>query len=966
MLETKGYCGMKKRIAWLTALVMCIPAAGGAQPLDELPLSERFQTEFTEFYDVDRVFTYEQYAKNYNDRPCGSDFLAIPPSDVWCASTAVEQVIDGRPALLFDREQAWMEWRFSVETAGLYSFELDYYMPGDNRNNASRKFLLDGELPFSEAANVAFRRLWQDDDNIRVNSLGNEIRPTCHEVAGWQCAPFVDSQGFYSHPYRVWLEVGEHTVRLEYTSHDVYVGELRVRPAETRPSYADYIARYIPDGVVWDEILEAEKSLVYKNDTTLLLETDGHPSTSPQSIGTDRLNVVGGWRWRTGGQSLTWAFEAPEDGWYKIGLRYLNNTANEIASYRTIEIDGEVPFAEMEAHEFPYDQNWVFRPLADASGEPYRFYLTKGTHTIRMTACIGPLMPVVNALYSDALMISNILMDISRLTGNDPDPNYDYAFFERIPTLKQQLTELADSLRQDYLRLQDLRHTNASAASNLISIEEQLRQMIADPFSIAARISDLTDAQISLGTYYQNLQEVRLQIDYFRISAADTVWSDHTEAGLLDQLGVTFHNFFQSFTKDYDNIGSLLDTDVPIRDTIEVWTSHGAEWAEIIKRMTDENFTPKTGIEVHLNVVPGSQLTTGGINVLMLAIASGEAPDAAIGVAANSPAEYAFRGAVYDLSQFEDYDEVMQRFLPEVSVPFEYDGGVYALAESVNYYVMFYRKDIMNALRLNLPETWEDVYSYTLPTLYQNGYEFYYPIGLFAPFLFQHEGEYYTEDGARSALDTQQAYDAFKEYCELFTLYNVPTSANFLNRFRTGIMPIGVSDHGTYVLLLSSAPELVGMWGIAPLPGRKNDAGEINRGSSGLVATADVILEQSEHKEAAWEFLKWWTDDQTQTDFAREMEAVIGVEAHWNSANLNAFEELPWFPNDLDVIREQWRWVREVPIIPGSYYTARYISNAWNDVVISGQKARDALDVAIESINKELEYKRNDLSGGEK
>ncbi len=957
---------MKRRIAWLTALMMCVPAMAGAQPLDELPLSERFQTAFTEFYDVDRVFTYEEYAKGNEAKAPGTDVLAIPPSELDGASDGSLHTLDGREGLLFDRRQTWLEWHFDIRTAGLYSFELDYFMAGDNRNNASRRFLIDGELPFSEAANVAFRRLWQDDDNIRVNSLGNEIRPTYHEVIGWQTAPFADAQGVYSHPYRIWLDAGQHTLRLEYTSYDFYAGELRIVPAKAAQPYADYIAGYAADGVVWDEMLEAEDCLLYKNDTTLLLETDGHPSTSPQSIGTDRLNVVGGWRWRTGGQSLSWAFEAPEDGWYKLGIRYLNNTSNEIASYRTIEIDGQVPFAELEAYAFPYDQNWVFQPLADAEGEPYLFFLTKGPHTIKMTACIGPLMPVVNALYSDALMISAILMDISRLTGNDPDPNYDYAFFERIPTLKQQLTDLADSLRQDYLHLQSLQQANSSAASNLLGMEEQLRQMIADPFSIAARISDLTDAQISLGTYYQTLQEVRLQIDYFRIAGAETVWPEHREAGFLDQLGVTFYNFFQSFTKDYDNIGSVLDTGVPIRDTIEVWTSHGAEWAEIIKRLADESFTPKTGIEVRLNVVPGSQLTTGGINVLMLAIASGEAPDAAIGVAANSPAEYAFRGAVCDLSQFPDYDDVMTRFLPEVSVPFEYNGGVYALAESVNYYVMFYRKDILNALRLNLPDTWEDVYSYTLPALYQNGYEFYYPIQLFAPFLFQHEGAYYTEDGMRTALDTQQAYDAFKEYCELFTLYNVPTSANFLNRFRTGIMPIGVADHGTYVLLLSSAPELIGMWGIAPLPGRMNEAGEINRGSAGLVATADVILEQSEHKEAAWEFLKWWTDDTTQSDFAREMEAVIGVEAHWNSANLKAFRELPWFPHDMEVIEEQWRWVHEVPIIPGSYYTSRYISNAWNDVVISGKKARDALDAAIESINKELEYKRNDLSGGEK
>ncbi len=57
-----------------------------------------------------------------------------------------------------------------------------------------------------------------------------------------------------------------------------------------------------------------------------------------------------------------------------------------------------------------------------------------------------------------------------------------------------------------------------------------------------------------------------------------------------------------------------------------MWVSRGRDWAQIIKQMIDEDFTPETGIKVNVNVIPA-----GEMQVLLLANTSGLAPDVALG-----------------------------------------------------------------------------------------------------------------------------------------------------------------------------------------------------------------------------------------------------------------------------------------------------------------------------------------------
>ena len=246
-----------------------------------------------------------------------------------------------------------------------------------------------------------------------------------------------------------------------------------------------------------------------------------------------------------------------------------------------------------------------------------------------------------------------------------------------------------------------------------------------------------------------------------------------------------------------------------------------------------------------------------------------------------------------------------------------------------------------------------------LPVLYQNGLDFYFARE-FTQFLYQNGGSYYTDNGMKSALDTPEAYRAFKEYTELFTNYGVPKTANFYQYMGSGIMPLGIGDYNTYMQLSVAAPEITGKWGIAPIPGVLREDGTIDRSAGAITDKGDIIMKQSEHPKESWEFLKWWSRTDIQTRFAKEVEALMGAEARWNSANKEAFLSLTWSDDELEVFQEMWKWAKETPTVLGGYMTTRHMTNAWTTVVISGGDVREALEQAVKDINRELRTKQEE------
>ena len=202
---------------------------------------------------------------------------------------------------------------------------------------------------------------------------------------------------------------------------------------------------------------------------------------------------------------------------------------------------------------------------------------------------------------------------------------------------------------------------------------------------------------------------------------------------------------------------------------------------------------------------------------------------------------------------------------------------------------------------------------------------------------------------------------AFQKLTEFFTTYALPVSADFSNRFRTGEIPIGVADYTLFNTLEIFAPEIKGLWNFAPIPGYKDPVtGEVNNVAvSGSSHT--VMMEASKKKQDAWEFLKWWLEEDTQVQYGNTLEAILGSGARYATANTKVLTQLPWATSQSDVILEQFEHTIGVPDVPGYYMTGREIDYAFKGVVTDGQNPREALYLNVKEINDELTNKREEF-----
>jgi ABC-type glycerol-3-phosphate transport system substrate-binding protein len=221
-------------------------------------------------------------------------------------------------------------------------------------------------------------------------------------------------------------------------------------------------------------------------------------------------------------------------------------------------------------------------------------------------------------------------------------------------------------------------------------------------------------------------------------------------------------------------------------------------------------------------------------------------------------------------------------------------------------------------------------------------------------------GENYIE----SNFDSVEAQEAFEFWCSFYTDYSFPLSASFVNRFRSGETPIGIVGYDIYNTLAVSAPEIRGKWKFALLPGTEElDAnGNIVIDHQGAASGMGLtMMGTTDNPYEAWAFMDWFTSADTQVNYAREIEAILGAAARHNTANVAAFTRLAWTEEEKDILMEQWKYTVGVPEVAGGYYTGRNLENAFREVVNNNYNPRQILADYILTINSEIDRKREEF-----
>lgn len=902
-------------------------------------------------------------------RPVTTILLAGPNGTAENDARCSIQQLEGKNALVWDDHKGSVTWHFTVAEAGRYALQIEYHtLPGVG-NIPEYELRIDGEIPFTEAQQLQLTRLYKDAVSVFAqDNMGNDLRPAQEEVRAWQTSDLYDVNGYVNGSYLFALDAGEHTLTLTAIREPVAIAALRFHNEMEAPTYADYSAAHADKVKAAENItIEAEHAL-YKTSTQLYPISDrADPMTSPSDPIAKRLNTIGGENWATADQSITWEFNVPADGLYNLSFRFRQNYLRGMLVYRSIKIDGETPFREMEQVSFPYGVSWQTCTLG--GDEPFAIYLTRGTHTLTMTPTTGDLAPLMARVDSVVNDLNILYRRIIMITSTTPDLYRDYFLEEAIPGLMDSMTMLASELRSVESQVQALTGYTGTEAASLVRLAEQLESFVDRPGTIPSRLSTFRDNIVTISTWMQLVCKQSLQLDVICLTPAGSSLP-RTTSSLWENFLYQAEALIGSFTTDYETIGNAGEGDT----IIDVWIASGRDQAEVLKELIDSDFTPKTGIGVNLAIVQ-----TG----LMQAVMADAGPDVAIMLGRGDPVNYALRGAVLPLENFEGFDELVSEYMTDALVPLTWNDHVWGLPNSQNFYVMFYRTDVFEELGLTVPTTWDELLL-VAETLQRNNMNIGLPyvsldayqsvstgVGgstLFPTLLLQSGVGLYTEDHLTTTLNTPGALEAFKLWTSLYTQYGFPLYKDDFNRFRSGEMPLVITNYTFYSQLKTAAPDIRNLWDMAIIPGTVREDGSISHATAAS-GTAGLILSNAENPDACWEFMRWWNTAETQSAYGQQIENVLGAAGRYNPANVSAMQGLRWSGEELDIILEQWAYVEELPELPGSYYVSRNIDNAFKEVYNDKANARETLNYWTRQINEELERKRNEFvlpaDGGE-
>ena len=974
----------------VTMAVTLLPVTG----LEGYAKTELLMDDFDDIistYNIDpSIPSYKEYKKEYEGekKPDGvveipaGDFVRYEESD----APAVPEVYTDYEGMAGDSvltsEDSLIEFEVTVPESGLYNVTVVYYPVEGKNSDIERSFFVDGKLPFAELSLLSFMRVWAsygessyvNEDGVTVkewavDNQGNDVKPKTVEIPEWQSRYLYDSNGYITEPLSIYFEKGTHTVSLVSIKEPMLINKLILNNAgETKP-YEEVKAAWDAQGAKDTSgvhiVLEGEYASKTSSQMLYPQQDQSSPSVSPSSAKRLLNNAIGGNSWRLVGQWIEWDFDVPQDGYYDITLYDKQNFSRGIHVSRRITIDGEVPFSEMTDYAFNYEQSWREDVLSDENGNAYKFYLTKGHHTLRMEVVLGEFSEIVGLVENSVQQLNSIYRQVIKVTGVQPDTYRDYQIEATLPELHDELVAARDTLNQALVLLEQVAGKNTDKKTVLLTMLDQLDDIIEDEEYFVRQVSSYKINVRALGTWITQVISQPLEIDRINITSPD-VTVKYDNRGFIASAGYEIQRLYYSFIIDYNNIGSVSeDKDT---ESITLWVGSGRDQANVIKALIDESFTNETGIGVNVQLVD--------MSTLLKATLVGEGPDVAIQVANtngiagavlttgnDTPVNYGIRNAVLDLSQFEDSDEVMGRFPEAAYEQFVYDGAIYALPETITYPVMFYRKDILKEIGLEVPATWDDV-KVAMTVLAKNQMEFgmLATEQIFASMLYQNGGSYYNEDGTASALDSDIAVSTFKDFCEYYTDYKLDKETSVEERFRTGECPIMIADYTVYNNFAVSAPDIAGLWSFTQIPGTVKEDGSVDHSvaSTGL---ASMIMADTEHKDASWQFLKWWTSEETQTKYGREMEGLMGSAARVPTANYEAFLNMPWPVDDFEALQESMKWVKGIPQVPGGYYSWRNVYNAFYTVVNNNDTAlpREELMDKVIYINAEIDYKREEL-----
>lgn len=861
----------------------------------------------------------------------------------------------GKAAVAFQNNQV-LQLEVNVPTEGLYQISLEYYSLSQNHLDLELEIKINHQWQYHEMRQLTLPKRWvQESTTFPKDRYGNDFFASQKQEEVWNLSMLMDPLGLYVEGLYFHLDAGVNTIQLEAKKGTFLIHQVLITGKKSLPTYQEYIGSNTASTQPIFVEIEAEIP-TRKSDSTIQPGINRDLGVTPFEVRNLRMNVLQASTFQSPKQEVFYDIVVPQSGYYYLTFKVLQNIKTNGIVYRTVKINGEIPFEESKNIPFTFANQWQNKTLGDQS--PYLYYLAQGVNTLSLQVSFEPYREMLLSFQSDLTWINETSLQIRKLTGNQLDKDRDWDLSEFLPNIDEDLLSMASRLEIHFQTLSEMHQSSrlSEVQSQLRIAIRNLRFLASDPNQIPKQIALLSSSPSSiaqtLGWVIADLSVAPLTIDKFYVH--NTVALPEANASFFASLWLSIQRFFLSF---FDSRYQLTASP----EELEVWVNRPKLYVDLIQKMADETFTVETGIPVKISVLADE-------GKLILANSAKRNPDVALGISSWLPYDLGIRGALTPINQFSseaDFSTTLSLYPTQSLIPLVYNQTLYGLPDTENVYLLFYRRDILDTLDLEVPQTWEDV-TRMMPVLRRFGMNFALPLSSATalksfdstlPFLFQYGSSVYRQDGFSVDLNNSASIQAITMMTELYTIYSLEqTVSNFYNDFRLGKAPIGVGDFGMYIRLLNAAPDIKGLWEIALIPGVRQSDDSIRRDAPGA-QTANVIFQNTDKANEAWSFLSWWSSTSTQVQFANYLLASLGREYLWNSANLEAFRLSGYDEGHVVIFEEQWSHLRELPKVPGSYQVELEISNIWNSVVLNRANLRVRLNDSLIKMEKEIHKK---------
>lgn len=272
--------------------------------------------------------------------------------------------------------------------------------------------------------------------------------------------------------------------------------------------------------------------------------------------------------------------------------------------------------------------------------------------------------------------------------------------------------------------------------------------------------------------------------------------------------------------------------------------------------------------------------------------------------------EFSRNGWLADMTEYVESDPEWnwEDFQPSARDAVQLDGTVYGVPVMTERHIVYYRSDLLEQAGIAVPETLDDLRD-AAAALHdpENGV---YGIAMrgarvplvtqFSSFLYSFGGDFQDEDG-NATVDTPEAIEAYDFYGSLLRDYGPPGSTNMGWVEASAIFAQGNAafyldaDSQAYTFLDEANSAVVDTVAYARFP--EGPAGSL---PYNIVPQTVGINAFSKKQDAAWDFLKWATNEENTKWMLSEATVPVARQSAWDDAEASSS-----FPSGLvEIIRE--------------------------------------------------------------